>query len=297
VPVYLLIPLGSAFFYALGSILVKRGLKEGANLGQTFHLSNLVLGLVFLPLFFFETKEINWADWWKPLVLTLVFLAATWLTFLSLKRGDVSLVTPLMGTKVVFVALGMTFLTGKSPGHALWLAAVMTAVGIFVMGIGDMKKGKHVVFTILVTLCSATGFGLYDVILSTWGVEFGAMAFLSVSCVGVSFGTIVIWLFQGRPGLKVKSGTAKSVWAGVTIIALQSVALGLALGYFNDATGINVMYASRGLWVIVIVMFLGRHLGNHEHKQPDRTFLWRVVGTLILTTAIIMAVIDRAKVG
>ncbi len=297
VPVYLLLPLGSAFLYALGSILVKRGLRNGVSIMQVFHLSNLVLGLVFLPLYFFETKEVNYGELWKPGIFTVVFLVATWLTFLGLKRGDVSLVTPLMGTKVVFVAIGVTYLTGRNPGSTLWLAAAMTATGIFVMGLGDLKKGKHVLFTILVTLSSAACYGLYDVILNSWGAGFGAAAFLSLSCVGVSLGTIIIWLIQGRPSLRLKPGVARGVWLGVIIIALQSMGLGLALGYFDDATGINVMYASRGLWVIVLVVILGRFLGNREHHQNGRGFFWRIVGTLILTAAIIIAVIDRSKVG
>ncbi len=296
-PIYLLIPLGSAILYALGSVLVKRGLKEGVSMMQVFHLSNLVLGVVFLPLFFLETKDIDWSELWKPAVFTAIFLVATWLTFLGLKRGDVSLVTPLMGTKVVFVAVGITFLTGRDPGPALWLAAAMTATGIFVMGLGDLKKGKHVIFTIFVTLSSAGCYGLYDVILSSWGADFGAAAFLSLSCLGVSFGTIVIWLFQGRPSLKVKPVAAKTVWIGVTLIALQSLGLGLALGYFNDATGINVVYASRGLWVIVIVITIGSYLGIQEHKQSGKGFIWRIIGTLILTSAIVIAVIDRTKIG
>ncbi len=290
-------PLAAAFLYALGSILLKRSLKGGVSMEQVFHSSNLILGLVFLPLIFFETKEINWAELWKPGVLCVVFLTGTWLTFMGLKRGDVSLVTPLMGTKVVFVALGMTLLTGKNPSPALWLAAILTALGIFVMGIGDIKKGKHVAFTMLVTLSSAAFYGLHDVILSSWAGGFGVMAFLTLSCLGAATGSMVIWLLQGRPSLKMKPGVAKVVWWGVTIVALQALVIGLALGYFDDATGINVMYASRGLWVIVLVVLLGRFLGNHEHKQPGRTFFWRIIGTLILTTAIVIAVIDRTHAG
>ena len=297
VPIYLLLPLGAALFYALGSIIVKRSLREGVSMEQAFHISNLILGIVFFPLLFLETKEVDWGNCWKPLALAAVFLVATWLTFLSLKKGDVTLVTPLMGTKVVFVAVGVTLLTSREPSAALWVAAVMTAIGIFVMGLGDIKGGRHVAFTILVTLLSAACYGLYDVLLSSWGPEFGIMAFLSLSCLDVSLGTLAVWVLQGRPSLKVKSPGAKGIWWGASLIALQALILGLALGFFNDATGINVMYASRGLWVIVLVVLLGGALGNQEHQQSSGAFLWRIVGTLVLTTAIVIAVIDRSQVG
>ena len=296
VPVYLLIPLAAAALYALASILIKRSLGDGVTMDQSFHLSNLVLGVVFLPLLFIEPKEIEWSALWMPGLQSLVFLTATWLTFLSLKRGDVSLVTPLMGTKVVFVAIGMTFLTGRSPGPALWIAAVLTALGIFIMGRGDMHGGRHVVFTIVVTLLSAAFFGLHDVILNSWGNSFGALAFLSLTCIGVAFGTLIIWGFQGRPGLKIQSKHASRLWWGVTLMGFQSLVLGLALGYFDDATGINVMYASRGLWVIVLVILLGHRLGNREHKQPGKAFSGRVIGTVLLTVAIVIAVLAKSRV-
>ena len=56
-PVYLLIPLVSAIVYALGSILVKRALKEGVSMDQTFHITNFMVGVGFLPFFFLETTE------------------------------------------------------------------------------------------------------------------------------------------------------------------------------------------------------------------------------------------------
>ena len=49
---------------------------------------------------------------------------------------------------------------------------------------------------------------------------------------------------------------AWTVASGV-IIAIQAIMIGLALGFFNDATGINVMYASRGLWAVVLVFWFG----------------------------------------
>jgi hypothetical protein len=57
------------------------------------------------------------------------------------------------------------------------------------------------------------------------------------------------------------------------------------------------MYASRGIWVIVLVVVLGRMMGNREHHQNGGAFIWRIIGTLIHTAAIIIAVIDRGKVG
>ncbi len=294
-PLYLLFPLTAAAVYALGSIVVKRALKEGVGMGQSFHLSNLVLGLVFLPLLLFGGGRIDWSLAWTPLVMGTVFFTGQWLTFAAIRRGDVSLVTPLMGTKVVFVALGVVVLTGGMPSRPLWLAAFLTTLGIFTMGLADLKGGSHFLFTAVVALASAAVFGVSDVLVSGWAEGFGAMPFLAMGSGTVALWSLAVWLWQGRPALFPRGRGAKWAWAGAGFIALQAMVLGIALALFDDATGINVVYASRGLWVIVLVVVFGGFLGNSEHRDTGRGFLWRVSGTVLLTVAIVIAVVDRAQ--
>lgn len=294
-PFYLLLPLAAAIIYALGSILIKRALAVGVTMDQSFHLTNFAIGILFVPLFFFEEKSIDFASIWKPIVMGFTFFVGTWLTFIGIKRGDVSLVTPLMGTKVVFVALGVVLLTGRIPSAALWLAAFLTAAGILVMGIADMRKGHHVIFTILITFASAAVFGVCDVLVSWWAPLFGAPTFLAIGSLMVSVFSGVLWLFQGRPGLHLPRSAGKWAWWGAFCVGIQAIFMGVGLSFFNDATGINVVYASRGLWVIAIVVVLGQTLGNREHHETGRAFLWRVAGTVMLTGAIVIAVVDRAK--
>ncbi|MEM1440702.1 MAG: DMT family transporter [Verrucomicrobiota bacterium] len=294
-PVYLLLPLAAAIIYALGSILIKRALAEGVTMDQSFHLTNFAVGILFIPLFFFEEKSIEFSALWKPIVMGGTFFVGTWLTFIGIKRGDVSLVTPLMGTKVVFVALGVVLLTGKVPSFALWVAAFLTAAGILVMGIADMKKGHHVIFTILITLMSAAVFGLCDVLVSWWSPQFGAPTFLATGSLVVGLLSAILWLCQGRPNLHLPKASGKWAWSGAISVGVQAICMGVALSFFNDATGINVVYASRGLWVIALVVFLGSAFGNREHHETGRAFFWRVGGTVMLTVAIVIAVVDRAK--
>lgn len=294
-PLYLLFPAAAAAVYALGSIVVKRALKDGVGMRQSFHLANIVLGLAFLPLLFIGGDRIDWALVWKPLTMGTVFFAGQWLTFAAIRRGDVSLVTPLMGTKVVFVALGVVVLTGGMPSRPLWLAAFLTTLGIFTMGLADIRGGSHFLFTALVALASASVFGVSDVLVSAWSEGFGAMPFLAVGSATVALWSVAVWLGQKRPALLPRGPGAKWAWAGAGLIALQAMVLGIALALFDDATGINVVYASRGLWVIVLVVVFGGFLGNSEHRDKGRGFLWRVAGTVLLTVAIVIAVVDRAQ--
>lgn len=293
-PFYLLLPLFAAIFYAFGSITLKRALRDGVGMRQLFHFSNIVLGLMFLPLLLHGAGSAHWTEIWRPLLMGTIFFAGNWLTFLAIRRGDVSLVTPLMGTKVVFVALGVVLLTGRSPSVVLWGAAALTTISIFVMGLTDIKMGNRLLFTIITALSSAAIFAFSDVMVSAWAAKFGALPFLAIGCGTVGLWSAVIWFFQGRPDFFPRGDGATAAWWGAVLIAIQAMILSFALAFFDDATGLNIVYTSRGLWVIALVMAFGAALGNNEHRDSGRAFLWRVLGTVLLTIAIVIAVLDRA---
>ncbi|MCB1063334.1 MAG: hypothetical protein KDN20_10490 [Verrucomicrobiae bacterium] len=297
-PWYLLLPLSAAALYAFSSLLIKRGLSEGVTMTQSFHLTNFAVGLVFTPLLFLETGEVHWDLVLHPILVTIAFFLGTWLTFLSIRLGDVSLVTPLMGTKVVFVAIGVVVFAGSVPPLALWIAAALTATGVFLMGAGDFgKKAVGHATAVSTALLSAAIFGVCDVMVRMWAAEFGAMTFLALSSIGVALISATLWLIQGRPSLILPIGARSATLAGASIVGVQAVLMGLALSYHDDATGINVAYASRGFWAILFVGWIGPKFGNHERHASGRAFGWRIAGTVLLTAAIVLAVVARARLG
>ncbi|MCB1092179.1 MAG: DMT family transporter [Verrucomicrobiae bacterium] len=295
-PWYLLLPLGSAAVYAFSSLLMKRGLRDGATVTQSFHVSNVFVSLIFAPLLLFEHGEVRWDLIHQPLVVSVAFFLGTWLTFLAIRKGDVSLVTPLMGTKVVFVAIGMALLARQIPPLALWIAAALTAMGVFLMGAGDFGKQVHGHATsVSAALLSAAVFGFCDVFVRMWSHTFGAMTFLALSSLGIGAISAIVWLIQGCPSMRMVPGAGRFIIFASILVGLQAVAVGLALSYFNDATGINVAYASRGLWAILLVSLVGPMLGNHERHASGRAFAWRIAGTTLLTAAVVLAVMARRE--
>ena len=294
-PVYLLLPLIAAFLYALSSVFVKRGLRDGATMNQAFHINNIAVAIIFLPLTFLDSQPINLTLWYWPVLTGIGFFFGGWLTFIAIQRGDVSLVTPVLGTKVVFVAVGSVMFTTQSLSLTLWIAALLTSLGIFLIGFRDVRGVRHAAFTAFITLASAALFGLCDVMLTAWAKPFAPLTFLTVSSLVVGALSFVVWIAQGRKEILPARGPRGWTVAGGVIVAGQAIMIGVALGFFSDATGINVVYASRGLWAIVLVYWFGKLLGNDERTTSGQHFGWRFVGTTLLTAAVVMAVIERSR--
>src|SRR5256885_4258826 len=101
---YLIWPLIAALAFAFGSMIYKRAYAEGAGLAHTAILNNVMLGIVFLPLLALETRPIPWEKWEQPVFTSLVYVFGHLLNVLALRVGDVSLATPLLGSKIIFVA-------------------------------------------------------------------------------------------------------------------------------------------------------------------------------------------------
>lgn len=296
-PIYLLLPLLAAAMYALASMLIKRAIQEGANAVQVFYLSNFIVSLVFLPLLFFESRPADLlTNLWQPVLVGLAFFLGNLTTFLAIRKGDVSVVTPLMGTKVIFVAVFAVLLINEPPTPSLLLAAGLTTAGIFLMGYSDFRRaaGSTALWSIMITLHSSSLFAIHDVLVSMWAGAFGPLYFMVISVGELSVLSVVMWACQGRPRLQMPKSAARYALTGSLLIGLQAILMGISLVFFNDATGVNIVYASRGLWAIAFVVFLGQWLGNQERKTSGNAFYWRIIGTILVTIAVVLAVIDRS---
>jgi len=77
-------------------------------------------------------------------------------------------------------------------------------------------------------------------------------------------------------------------------VGVQSLFMGSALGFFDDPVGVNVVHmphvaygafsSSRGLGLLI---------GNHERYQSGKGYALRVVGALLLLTAVVFAILGR----
>ncbi len=169
---YLLLSLLAAIFFALGSMVFKRAYDEGAGVVHAVVVNNVLLAIVFLPLFAFESRPVPWSQWAFPVLTGAAFAAGHLLNVLSLRVGDVSVATPLLGAKVIFVALLARLVFGWPLAPRQWFAALLTTVGVLLMGLTDLKPGRRAGLTTVLALGCAAAFSLTDVMIQSWADGF-----------------------------------------------------------------------------------------------------------------------------
>lgn len=294
-PWYLLLPLVAAIGYAIASLLLKKALNEGAHPMACFHINNWTSSLAFLPLALFETQPVSWHLWYIPVGLGVLFFTGSWFTFIAMQRGDVSLVTPVMGSKVVFVALSASLLIAGSMKPLMWIAAIITTAGIFLMSATDFKtpKGARLAGPVVMALISAAFFALADVLLQMWAPAFGPKTFLALLAGTTGMlSLLAMTLLQKAPPIPWNRATQWAIFGSI-LIAVQAIMLSFALAFYHDAIGVNVVYATRGLWSLVVVALLGPLLGNRERHESGRAYGIRIVAATLLMAGVACAVIAR----
>ncbi|CAN5267108.1 hypothetical protein BH23VER1_BH23VER1_25540 [soil metagenome] len=307
-PAYLLLPLAAAVLYTVGSIFLKRAFAEGASLRQGFHATNLIVGVIFLPLLVIERQPVDWPALWQPFLAGTTFYAGALFNVSAIRRGDVSLVNPLLGTKVVLVALGSVLLLDQHLGLPLWLGAILAAAGVFMMG-GRAFLGRathrHLLPTIGLALMASVAFALTDLMVGDWARAFGPLAFAVVMVLSVSLYSLLLnpLFLRGDPArTALRTLPRRSipwlVWGSV-IIGGQAILMAIAIGVYADPTGANIVYSSRGVFSVVLMPIIAGLLGisesaHHPAGGRRRIFLARLLGSLLLTAGIVIAILGRA---
>lgn len=292
-PYHLLLPLIGAVLFTLSSMVIKRAFQRGAEAIPVFHHANYLGAVMFSILVVFETNPFRPELLYQPAIVALTIFAGAWFTFAAIRMGDVSLVTPLLGVKVVVVAATSVLLTGEQVSGMMWVAAGLAAAGIFTLSFKDIRVKGPLLPTLTLALLSATTFGVSDVLLQKWAPGFGPMAFISTMAWIVAGYSIIQGLLLNTPFPRFPQKARKWVWISNFLLTSQALMMAIALACFNDATHVNIVYGSRGLWGIVLVWLIGPMMGLNESNRQPGTMAWRLFGAVLLTVAIILAVLEQ----
>lgn len=284
---YLLLPLLSSVLYVGGALLLKQAGGHGVGLWRTTFVANLICGALFNVLWFLGGTFPAIALWWQPAVVALLFLAGQILSFLAIERGDVSVATPVLGVKVVLVAIFVSLVLHEPVSPALWLAAILSSVGIvFLNRSGGGQSHHHAGLTIALGMLAAACYALFDVLVQKWSPAWGAGRFLPMLMWFVALYSLALIPFFHAPLRAVPRAAWRPLLGGGFFIAAQGVFLISALSLYGKATAINVVYGSRGLWSVLAVWWLGHWFGNTERERGASVLRWRLLGAGLLLAAL-----------
>jgi len=284
---FLLYPLLAAVVYAISSLLLKRALLQGIGAWRMTFVCNVTLAVLALPLFLLAAPPTPAALWYQPWIAGIAFFLGQVFTFLAMNRGDVSVATPVLGTKVIFVALFTVLLIHLPIPWTLWAAAFLTATALAVLGGGSKGESHHKFLSTLVYAgIAALSFSLADVVTQKWSPVWGGAGF-SARFLGIC-GLLSFSLIPFFNGRLRDIDRATWIWfgSGAFFLSAQGLLLYIVLGHFGHATELNVVYNSRGLWTVLLVWFFGSWFANQERAAGRAAMIRRLIGSLLILAAI-----------
>lgn len=262
------------------------------GLWRTTFVANLVVAALFSLLWLLGGPPVDRELLWQPGVIAMCLFVGQISQFLALEKGDVSVAVPVFGLKVVLVAFLTPYLIGEAVGVKLWIAAFLSVLGITCLNRKDEgKPPRNLLITFVAGGVGAVAFAVFDVLVQKWGHTWGAGRLLP--CIFwinalLSFGLI----FRFSAPL---SAVPKQAWkwllGGSTLLGVQSITFVSTLAIFGKATNANIVYASRGLLSVLLVWMVGHWFSNAEQHLGPKVLRWRLIGALMMLSAIVLVVI------
>ena len=275
-------------------ILMKRAGDAGASALTRLCVSNLGSGVVFSIFWPLGGTFRGWDEIWQPAIIASLFVLGLFFTFLAIEKGDVSIATPILGVKVVFVAFLVSVMGLQNLSAAVWQAAFMATIGIGLIQWTGRGKNQHVVMTILWSLAAALSFATFDVLVQRWAPAWGIGRFLPivywmVALSSIPFLTQLSWRQIRKPKIIVPLSI------GAALISLQAICIVSTLAVFGDAARVNVVYSLRGLWSVLLAWAVAKRWGGSEATHQTSTMIARLVGAIILAAAVVLVVLSEVS--
>lgn len=280
-----ILPIIAALFYSLSVVLVKVASREGGVRSTSMlAATNIMLAAVFLPITLCG-KLPPAGELWKPLIIGVFFALANYTTFLCAHYGEVSLMTPIMGVKVLLVFAAASVIAGVACSPIMLAAGVMCCVAVFIMGFDKSSLvGGKLLPTVALALATCTFYALCDVLVCFLGKSFDPFAFLGMTSVVLVVSSLP-FIPQMCADFRPSNKAFGSGLAAAAFMAFESMLMFRALAGGLDAGLCNIFYNTRGLMSIALVYFLANKYPELE-KLSRASAQRRVFGSIMILVAV-----------
>lgn len=289
-PLHLLIPLGSAVAYPIAALMLKRANALGVGVWRTAFVANWLIFLQSVPLSLLlpGTGHAGPDEWWQPAIVGALFFCGQAFTFLAITVGDVSVATPLLGSKIVLVALSSAVLLPDPIPLRWWFAAIAGSAAVALLGFGKSAGRRRVGLTVLFSVGAAGSFAIADVLLQKWTPFWGANRFMPAFFLVSALLSFALIPKFSAPLRAMNAQTWRWVLSGAGLLSLQSLGIAVAVGNFGDATAVNIVYSLRGLFSIGAVWWIGHHFGAQEELVERGVLQRRLTGAFLMIVAVVL---------
>lgn len=288
-PLATLLPLLSAFGYTFAALMLKRATECGVGPWRVTFLTNWTAVLVFAPWWFTGSGDFTWTHVGHALIMGALFFIGQTLTFLALTRGDVSLTTPILGTKVMFVALLAVIFGNEKLSPGLWAAAALTTVATALLGTERRVNRALLLPSFLYGFAAATLFASTDVLMQQWVPAGGFGYFVPTMFLAIAiYSFTLVPFFRGSISAMPRSSFRWAVGGGLTL-GLQATGMAYSIAVFREVTTANILYNTRGIWSVIIVWTIGHWFANTEREHGTGVMLRRLFGAMLLLGAVFLS--------
>jgi len=289
IKIYHILALLCALSSSVGNIYAKRSVKEGATSIQVALFSNMFTPILFIPALIITKATFNWGEIIYPVIMGVSLYLGMILSYLALRLGDVSIQTPILGSKIIFITLFTVLLGLDKLKLTTLIAAALTFIAILMIGYvkGEGRKG-NAMLSVLVGLASVILFVVTDIIIQEKSYVFGKLSFVFVGTV-ITATLLLCTAYIQKSGFRaIKKKTVK--WLSLTAFfnCTQSALIAYSLSFFGHAAEFNIIQATRGFWVVALVWLFGGFFGVNESNTGGFVMLRRMVGALIMLFSVLL---------
>ena len=288
---YYLFPLLSSWLYVIGVMFIKQCSAHGVGIWRITFVSNIVSAVLYVPLLFVTGEWPGIERFWEPALAACLFIGGQAFTFIALQKGDVSVATPVLGLKPVIVAMLVVAILGEGIRPALWVSAGLSAAGVAMLNATRGAKHHHVISTIGLSLVAGSCFSLFDVLVQKFAQGWDIKRFLPAMFAFVSIFSLAFIPWFTAPLREIPKMAWPPLAWGSLFLGLQGVVFISSVGIYGDATALNIIFSSRGLWSVVTVWLVGHWFANEENELGKAVFAKRLVGAALMLGAIVLTLI------
>jgi drug/metabolite transporter (DMT)-like permease len=270
--------------------MLKRATERGAGPWRITFITNWLAALVFTPWWWAPHLPFSWSNLFHAIICGFAFFVGQIFTFLALVRGDVSVATPVLGTKVIFVAIFGIALAGEKLGPTMWVAALLTAVATMMLGGRQGRHSAQFGRSLCYGFSAAASFALTDVLQQRWVPAWGFGPFAATAFLTIAVLSVGLVPFFSAPIKDLAPASWRWAIAGGLTLSIQATGMAYSIATFREVTTTNILYNTRGIWSVVLVWAIGHWFENAEREQGASVMARRLVAAMLLLVAVLLSI-------